>query len=603
MEISNNPYLNRTMIRDINDFYGREKEVARIYSRIRTAHPQSVSIVGIRRIGKSSLLNYIYQTENREKYLKEPDQYKFLFIDFQERKKITLKAFFGELYDMFSTEFSGNIQLSKEPNYEGLKNAISQVQQKELKLIFLFDEFDSITCNTNFDMEFFAFLRALANRYDVAYIVSSGRRLQELCHTREITDSPFFNIFSNLFLLPFTHEEALDLIITPSKSAGLSLDPFVDDVISMSGYFPFFIQIACSAFFEYIQENDGNYKSVSLPDIHKIFLDEATDHFDYMWEHCPEDQKKVLIQIAEGKIPHESQQYIVKELQKHGYIIDKDDRQILFSELFREYILELASFESPLEIPMNIERMERIEQELNDAREMQQSILPSENPIFGDLDISNYFRPATEVGGDYYDFIKLSDSKIAVAIGDVKGHGMSAGLLVSTASGCLHTTLETTNSIVDIMRVMNRRIHEIKNHVYMTFCFSIVDIDNKTLTFCNAGHPFPYHYRLSTQELVPWGLLGDLPLGVTQDYEYAIYSRSLDEGDIIVYFSDGLVEGTNDQEQFYGFSRLEDAIIRNAHLTAYEMREAILTDFFEHCRLNEQEDDITLVVIKFERKT
>ena len=87
MDITHNPYLNRTMIRDVKDFFGRKREVARIYSRISTTHPQSVSIVGTRRIGKSSLLNFIYQVENREKNLRNPEQYKFLFIDFQERKK------------------------------------------------------------------------------------------------------------------------------------------------------------------------------------------------------------------------------------------------------------------------------------------------------------------------------------------------------------------------------------------------------------------------------------------------------------------------------------------------------------------------------------
>ena len=189
-----------------------------------------------------------------------------------------------------------------------------------------------------------------------------------------------------------------------------------------------------------------------------------------------------------------------------------------------------------------------------------------------------------------------------VAIGDVKGHGVSAGLLVSTASGCLHTTIETTCSIPEIMRVMNRRINEVKGHTYMTFCFSIIDMDNPSLTLANAGHFFPYHYQSSSQKLIQWEQIGDLPLGLSQDYEYTIYTRALNEDDVLVYFSDGLIEGTNNEEQFYGFNRFEDIIGKMAHLTAHEIREAILTDFFIHCQEHEQEDDITLVVIKLDKK-
>ena len=287
MDITHNPYLNRAMIRDITDFYGRKREVARIYSRIGTAHPQSVSIVGTRRIGKSSLLNFIYQEDNRRKHLKKSEKYKFIFIDFQERKNITLPDFFRALFELLSHEFQGQLDITEEPSYEGLKEIVTRIQQQGLKLIVLFDEFDSITQNQNFDMEFFAFLRALANRYDVAYVMSSGRRLQELCHTKEIADSPFFNIFSNLFLSPFSSEEALTLIQQPSKAAGYPLDSVADTILSMAGYFPFFIQMACSAFFEYALDYSVSIRDVSLPEIHEFFMEETSGHFEYIWGHFP----------------------------------------------------------------------------------------------------------------------------------------------------------------------------------------------------------------------------------------------------------------------------------------------------------------------------
>jgi len=248
--------------------------------------------------------------------------------------------------------------------------------------------------------------------------------------------------------------------------------------------------------------------------------------------------------------------------------------------------------------PVASVRMKRIEQELQEAAAMQRSILPSVDPIFAGLDISSYFQPATEIGGDYYDYITITETILAIAVGDVKGHGMQAGLLVSTASGCLHTSLETTQSVAEVMRVMNRRVCEVTGRTFMTFCFSILDTVNSTITFCSAGHPFPYHYCAAAQVLVPWELEGNFPLGVQKNSDYPVCSRSLANDDILLYYSDGLVEGTNADDQMFGFERLETAIAQYAHQTASGIKEAILTEFRTHCQQHEQEDDVTLIVIK-----
>lgn len=598
MEIINNPYLNRTMIRDVEEFYGRRREVARIYSRIGTTHPQSVSIVGPRRIGKSSLLYFIYQPENREKYLRNSELYKFVFIDFQERRNITLPEFFNALYGQLSQQFQGRLELPETPGYEGLKEIVTGIQQQGLKLIMLFDEFDSITRNPNFDMEFFAFLRALANRYDVAYVVSSGRHLQELCHDKEIADSPFFNIFSNLFLSPFDRETALTLIREPSEIAGYPLESVANTIISMAGYFPFFIQIACSEFLEYALDESVKPGDIPLTEIHERYMQEAGDHFEYVWDHFPEDHQQVLLLLARGEHPPASSQYLLRELQRQGYVVAEQGQLHLFSSLFGEYIQELGLSESSLEAAELSIRMERIEQELHEAEVMQRSILPSEDPDFSGLDISSYFQPATEIGGDYYDYIPITETTLAIAVGDVKGHGMQAGLLVSAASGCLHTSLETTQSIAEIMQVVNRRVCEVKGNTLMTLCFSTLDTTSSLLSFSSAGHFFPYHYCAGTRSLMPWELEGSLPLGVLQDIDYPVCSRTLSRDDILVYYSDGLVEGDNPDEEMFGFERLEASILRHADLNASDMKQAILADFLAHCGQHEQEDDVTLIVVK-----
>jgi len=259
----------------------------------------------------------------------------------------------------------------------------------------------------------------------------------------------------------------------------------------------------------------------------------------------------------------------------------------------------ISELQEELHPSEDIERIERIEQELQDAQETQRSILPTEEPIFPGLDISSYFCPATEIGGDYYDYIPLSETKLAVAIGDVKGHGISAGLLVSTASGCLHATLENIQVIPEVMSMINRRVYEVQGRMFMTFCFSILDTENCMLTVSSAGHPFPYHYRAATQSLEDWELEGHFPLGVRRDCDCPVRTRPLSKGDVLVYYSDGLIEGTNSMLQPFGFERLEAAIIQHAHRTASDMKQSILNEFSAHCQQHEQEDDIALIVIKF----
>jgi serine/threonine protein kinase len=334
-----NPYMNRVMIQHIDEFYGREVEVEKIYSRIGSSRPQSISIVGERRIGKSSLLNYIFQPANRLKYLKKPDEFVFLFIDFQERRGIEIHDFFSILYEALYEEFHGNLELSIEPNYEGFKKIVSAFEDQGLKLILLFDEFELITKNTNFNSEFYSFCRSIANNFNVAYIVSSGRNLQTLCHSKEISDSPFFNIFSNLTVSQFNRSEAVSLIRGPAEKMNYKLQSYVDFIIDIAGFYPFFIQIACASLFEQVKNGITDNKAI-FETVKDDFFDEAKVHFQQVWETANVDEREVLLAISAGKKIQPSQEYLIKILEKEGYVKAGKKRSEIFSSLFAEYILD-----------------------------------------------------------------------------------------------------------------------------------------------------------------------------------------------------------------------------------------------------------------------
>jgi serine/threonine-protein kinase len=347
------------MIREVADFYGRRREVAKIFARIGASRPQSVAIVGDRRIGKSSLLHHLCHPEIRSHYLENPDSYAFVLIDLQEQRDIGIAAFFENLFRGIEQAVGRPRPAQVQADYEGARQALLHLQEERRKIILLFDEFDAITRNPNFPEEFFAFLRAVANKYDMAYVTTSSRDLQQLCHAERIADSPFFNIFSNLFLTRFEPDEALALIREPSAAAGIPLAPHADEIIDLGGLFPFFLQMACAAFFEHLAEGID----CDIDRIRAAFREEAEPHFAYIREHMDEDQRGVLRDLADGHVVQPSRVYLLTKLKRDGYLLEDNGRERLFSSVFA-HCLQEASFR-PVKRPgggdMTTERLHRIE--------------------------------------------------------------------------------------------------------------------------------------------------------------------------------------------------------------------------------------------------
>jgi serine/threonine-protein kinase len=326
-----NPYLNRVRIRNPREFHGRSSELSRIYERIKAGRPQSVSLVGVRRIGKSSLLSAIHHPANRMKYLPAPLEYVCVYMDFQEKRNVAPAEILHHILWALQNEFRGRLRLNVQPDYEGLMEVVHAFQEAGLKLIFLWDEFESVTKNPNIGPEFYAYFRALANNYNVAYVTTSSAQLQTLCHTKAIADSPFFNIFTNLHLGPFKPEEARQLIAEPSAKAGKPLAAHTDFVLEIGGYFPFFVQMACSALFSIDRLDKSAYKKAR-----EIFMEEAEPHFHEYWERFDESQKAVIAALARGKKPPREHAFAMKDLAKSGFMWNEK----LFSNLFAEFVRE-----------------------------------------------------------------------------------------------------------------------------------------------------------------------------------------------------------------------------------------------------------------------
>lgn len=256
-----------------------------------------------------------------------------------------------------------------------------------------------------------------------------------------------------------------------------------------------------------------------------------------------------------------------------------------------------------------IRENERTEQDLIRAREMQMSMLPTEDLHVEPADClclkaSGNCSPAEKVGGDYYDYFRLSDDQVGLVVGDVEGHGFHTGLMVAMAKSCLQVQMKTDHSIPSVMAALENMVTgfvQSEHPLYMTFCYMIVDLKAHTLLFCNAGHNYPYHYRASSNQLDvlesgarPLGMLVSM-LGL-QEFEA---SRSQWEaGDVFILYSDGIIEGEDENGELFGAERLEKLIKENAHLPPDQIKETILREFASFCHGTVQADDVSLIAIK-----
>jgi serine phosphatase RsbU (regulator of sigma subunit)/predicted ester cyclase len=244
-----------------------------------------------------------------------------------------------------------------------------------------------------------------------------------------------------------------------------------------------------------------------------------------------------------------------------------------------------------------IER-ERIEQELEVARSIQQASLPKEVPTLEGWQISPYYQPAREVGGDFYDFHLLSDGRLGLVVGDATGKGVPAALVMSTTLGMLQLAARVLDSPSPgevLAQVNETLLARIPSNMFVTCFYAVLDPESGSLRYANAGHDPPYISRSGeyAEELRARGM----PLGLLAEMEYEEQGVSLGEGESVLFYSDGLVEAHDPQGEMFGFPRLRALVAEHGEkgsLGAFLMEElyAFVGEGWE------QEDDITLLTLQ-----
>jgi serine phosphatase RsbU (regulator of sigma subunit) len=246
----------------------------------------------------------------------------------------------------------------------------------------------------------------------------------------------------------------------------------------------------------------------------------------------------------------------------------------------------------------------RMREEIEYARKIQLSMLPQLPPDIGWVELAAASLPATEVGGDYYDYFRLSTAQLALVIGDVSGHGLASGLLLSGVRSCLYLLEKDLASPVEVLDRLNLMVRKTTDRrTYVTLLCAVLDRDadgsGVALTVASAGHPPVLHYDSRTQTFFEVGE-GAPPLGTMLEGSYQQIERKVRRGDLLVLYTDGLVESRNGLGQDYGYPRLQKTVARAAAGTSSvrEIRDSILGDLSHFKGDAEQADDITVVVAR-----
>jgi serine phosphatase RsbU (regulator of sigma subunit)/ketosteroid isomerase-like protein len=245
-----------------------------------------------------------------------------------------------------------------------------------------------------------------------------------------------------------------------------------------------------------------------------------------------------------------------------------------------------------------IER-ERIEQELRVARRIQQASLPKEVPELEGWKISPLYRPAREVGGDFYDFHLLPEKRLGVVVGDATGKGVPAALVMSTTCGMLQLAAQAlgSSSPGEVLRQVNEALlARIPQNMFVTCFYAILDPHSASLSYANAGHDLPYLRRRGgdAEELRARGM----PLGLMPGMGYEEKEILLQESDSALFYTDGLVEAHDPQSEMFGFPRLQAFVSDHAE-EERSLEEALLEELYSFVGEGwEQEDDITLLTLR-----
>jgi serine phosphatase RsbU (regulator of sigma subunit) len=278
------------------------------------------------------------------------------------------------------------------------------------------------------------------------------------------------------------------------------------------------------------------------------------------------------------------------------------NRIILIHRIFESKIAEewgIGTIGSKLRgqlLEQEMREREKVEQELGAARTIQRASLPKEVPTLEGWQISPYYQPAREVGGDFYDFFELKDGRLGIVVGDATGKGVPAALVMASARSMLRAVAQASESPGDALRRVNdASLTDIPPSMFVTCFYAILDPKSGSLTYANAGHDLPHLQRNGeAEELRARGM----PLGHMAGMGYEEKQTILEACESALLYSDGLIEAHDPNGEMFGFPRLR-ALVAEHGAEESSLGDFLLEEIYSFVEEGwDQEDDITLLTLK-----
>jgi hypothetical protein len=338
-----NPFFHRGPIRNSAYFFGREQETGQILSLL--GNGQSVSLVGQRRIGKTSLLFHLADPDIFTSSGLKPNEHLFVYIDCGGLSNLDqpelFRVFLEEIDDVL-LERDQPVRLeilnnSQPITYRLFERTLRRLTGQGLKPIILLDEFERMSLNPQLDPDYFSGLRALAAKYPIAYVTASKHPLLALTYADASTlSSPFFNIFANVRLNLFAEVEARELLFKLTANGNIEFSgATLESVLHLAGPHPLFLQIAAYHAFELQQIKASPLTDEDSPELRDRFIASATEHFDYYWRNLSDEAQRVLATLPASQ---DSRPDIARRLEQECLIRRRAGGYEYLSPAFRDFV-------------------------------------------------------------------------------------------------------------------------------------------------------------------------------------------------------------------------------------------------------------------------
>ena len=234
------------------------------------------------------------------------------------------------------------------------------------------------------------------------------------------------------------------------------------------------------------------------------------------------------------------------------------------------------------------------------ASEVQKSLLPQNPPDFEGYELFDYYHPASHVGGDYFDYIPLHNGGLAILVGDVAGHGIPAALLMAKVSAESRFALAKSQAACKSMNDLNQAISELNTDKFVTMVFAFLDPENHQLTVVIAGHPPPIMRRKDGQTYALSTEKSGVPVGIISGFEYEQFQVSLEPGDMVVIYTDGVNEAQDPNNEQFGHQRIIDQLAEKDWPTCEAFGKSLITNVTQHLNGAKQDDDVCVVCLRRE---